>query len=122
MDNRTSKTSQRDKKNLLTEQLSNTTQNPDQLFYAMCNASIFGIGAALFQSHNGTNKMNLISAHSRLFRQPELRLFIHMRECTAIIYTLTEKWFLILGSKYPTVLFTDNKPIIFLHLEIHHLN
>ena len=37
-----------------------------------------------------------------------------MRECTAIIYTLTEYEFLILGSKHPTVLFTDHKPIIFL--------
>ena len=36
-----------------------------------------------------------------------------MRECTAIIYTLTEYEFLILGSKHPTVLFTDHKPIIF---------
>ena len=37
-----------------------------------------------------------------------------MRECTAIIYTLTENEILILGSKHPTVLFTDLKPIIFL--------
>ena len=37
-----------------------------------------------------------------------------MRECTAIIYTLTEYDFLIIGSKHPTVLFTDHKPIIFL--------
>ena len=37
-----------------------------------------------------------------------------MRECTAIIYTLTEYEFLILGSKHPTVLFTDHNPIIFL--------
>ena len=36
-----------------------------------------------------------------------------MRECTAIIYTLTKNEFLILGSKHPTVLFTDHKPIIF---------
>ena len=35
-----------------------------------------------------------------------------MREGTAIIYTLTEYEFLILGSKHPTVLFTDLKPII----------
>ena len=40
-----------------------------------------------------------------------------MRECTAIIYTLNEYEFLILGSKYPTVLFTDHKPIIFLFLQ-----
>ena len=58
--------------------------------------------------------MNLISANSRLFTQAELRLSTLMRECTAIIYTLTEYEFLILGSKRPTVLFTDHKPIIFL--------
>ena len=65
----------------------------------MCDASNFGIGATLLQSHNGTNKMNLISANSRLFTQAELRLSTLMRECTAIIYTLTEYEFLILGSK-----------------------
>ena len=80
----------------------------------MFDASNFGIGAALLQSHSGTNKMNLISANSRLFTQAELRLSTLMRECTAIIYTLTEHEFLILGSKHPTVLFTDHKPIIFL--------
>ena len=37
-----------------------------------------------------------------------------MRECTAITYNLTEYEFLILGSKHPTILFTDHKPIIFL--------
>ena len=58
--------------------------------------------------------MNLISANSNLFTQAELRLSTLMRECTAIIYTLTEYEFLILGSKHPTVLFTDHKPIIFL--------
>ena len=80
----------------------------------MCDASNFGIGAALLQSHSGTNKMNLISANSRLFTQAELRLSTLMREYTAIIYTLTEYKFLILGSKHPTVLFTDHKLIIFL--------
>ena len=101
-------------KKLLTEQISNTIPDPNQPFYAMCDASNFGIGAALLQSHSGTNKMNLISANSRLFTQAELRLSTLMRECTAIIYTLTEYEFLILGSKHPTVLFTDHKPIIFL--------
>ena len=101
-------------KKLLTEQISNSIPDPNQPFYAMCDASNFGIGAALLQSHNGTNKMNLISANSRLFTQAELRLSTLMGECTAIIYTLTEYEFLILGSKHPTVLFTDHKPIIFL--------
>ena len=101
-------------KTLLTEQISNCIPNPDQPFYAMCDASNFGIGAALLQSHNGTNKINLISANSRLLTQAEFRLSTHVRECTAIIYTLTEFEFLILGSKHPTVLFTHHEPIIFL--------
>ena len=58
--------------------------------------------------------MNLISANSPLFTQAELRLSTFMRECTAIIYTLIEYEFLILGSRHPTVLFTDHKPFIFL--------
>ena len=101
-------------KKLLTEQIANTIPDPNQPFYAMCDASNFGIGAALPQSHNSTNKMNLILANFRLFTQAELRLSTLMRECTAINYTLTEYEFLILGSKHPTVLFTDHKPIIFL--------
>ena len=101
-------------KTLLTEQISNTFPDSDQPFYAMCDASNFGIGAALLKSHNGTNKMNLISTNSRLFTQPKLRLSTLMRQCTAIIYTLTENEFLILGSKLPTVFFTDHKAIIFL--------
>ena len=101
-------------KKLLTEQILNTIPDPNQPFYAMCDASNFGIGAALLHSHIGTNKMNLISANSRLFTQAELRLSTLMREGTALIYTLTEYELLILGSKHPTVLFTDHKPIIFL--------
>ena len=80
----------------------------------MCDASKFDIGAALLQSHSGTNKINLLSANSRLFTQAELRLSTLMRECTAIIYTLIEYEFLILESKHPTVLFTGHKHIIFL--------
>ena len=42
-------------KALLTEQSSNTIPDPDQPFHAICDASNFDIGAALLQSHNGTN-------------------------------------------------------------------
>ena len=101
-------------KKLLTEQISNTIPDPNQPFYAMCNASNFGIDAALLQSHNGTKKMNFISAISGLFTQADLRLSTLMRDCTAIIYTLTEYEVMILLSKHPTVLFTDRKHILFL--------
>ena len=115
MDHRTSnKIRFQEIKKLLTEQISNTIPDPNQPFYAMCDASNSGIGAALLQSHSGTKKPNLISANSRLFTQAELRLSTLMRECTAIMYTLTEYEFLILGSKHPTVLFTDHKTLIFL--------
>ena len=70
-------------KKFLTEQISNTIPDPNQPFYTMCDASKFGIGAALLQSHIGTNKMNLILANSRLFTQAELGLSTLMRECTA---------------------------------------
>ena len=79
----------------------------------MCDASTFGILAALLQSHNVRNKMNLTSFMSRLITQAVVRLSTLMKECIAIIYTLTEYEFLILGSKHPTVFFTDHKPIIF---------
>ena len=61
--------------------------------------------------------MNLISANSRLFTQAELRLSTLMRECTAIIYTLTEYEFLILGSKHPTVFIhrPQNQSFFFSH-------
>ena len=104
-------------KKLLTEQISNTIPFPNRPFYAMCDASNFGIGTALIQSLSGTNKKNLILANFRLFTQAELRLSTLMRECTAIMYTLTENEILIVRSKHPTVLFTDHKPIIFLITE-----
>ena len=70
-------------KKLSTKQISNTIPDPNQPFYAMCDAS---------------NKTNLISANSRLLTQAELRLSTLMGECTAIFYTLTEYEFLILDQ------------------------
>ena len=98
------------KKILLTEQISDTISDPDQPVYAMCDASDFEIGAAILQSHKISNKTNLISANSRFFTQAELILSTLQGECTSFIYTLTEYEFLILGSKHPTILFTDHKP------------
>ena len=99
---------------LLIEQISSPNPDPDQPISIMCDTSNFGTRAAFLQSHSGANKMNLISANSRLFTQAELRLSTLMRECTAIIYTLRAYEFLILVSKHPTFLFTDHKSIIFL--------
>ena len=43
-------------KTVLTEQIPKIIPDPDQPFCAMCDASNFDIGAALLQSHSGTNK------------------------------------------------------------------
>ena len=111
-------------KKLLLEQISNTIPDPNQQFYAICDASNFSISAALLQSLNETNKMNLISANSRLFTQVELRLSTLMRDCTAIIYTLTEYEFLILGSNILQFCLQtiNHKPIIFLFTQKSNLN
>ena len=105
MDITTSKTLRR-KKLLLTEQFANTFPDPDQPFYAMCDASNFGIGAALLQSLQGTVETNHKSAISQPLTQAELRISTLMGECTAILYTVTNNEFSIFGSKHPTVLFT----------------
>ena len=86
----------------------------------MCDASNFGIGAALLQSHSGTNKMNLISANSRLFTQTELRLSnpyerVHSNH-THLFLVSNFPTIHTNQKKNPTDLFTDHKPIIlFLH-------
>ena len=58
--------------------------------------------------------MELISANSRLFLTTEFRLSTILRECSAIIYALSEYEFSIQGSKHPITLYTDHKPILFL--------
>ena len=43
-----------------------------------------------------------------------MRLSTLIRECSAIILALTEYEFLLRGSNHPIILFTDQKPIIYL--------
>ena len=49
----------------------------------------------------------------RMFSTTELRFFTKL-ERSAIIYALLEYEFLIQGSQYPIILYTDHKPILFL--------
>ena len=58
--------------------------------------------------------MELVSAKSRLFSTTELRLSTILRECSAIIYALSEYEFLIQGSKHPIILYKEHKPIFLL--------
>ena len=99
-------------KQTITKQLKITMPDTSKQFYIITDASKIGIRAALLQQHPIENKMNLISANSRLFTPIEMRLSTLIRECSAIIIALTEYEFLLTGSKPPIILFSDHKPII----------
>ena len=101
-------------KQTITKQLEITMPDTIKPFYIITDASNTGIGAASLQQHPTEKKMNLISANSRLFTPIEMRLSTLIRECSAIIFALTEYEFLLTGSKHPIILFSDHKPIIYL--------
>ena len=81
-------------------------------FEIVTDALNTGLGAALLQQNPIEKKMRLVSANSRLFTPIEMSTLI--RECSAIIFALTEYEFLLSGSNHPIALFTDHKPIIYL--------
>ena len=101
-------------KRTITHKLELTMPDTKKPFYIITDASNTGIGAALLQQHPTEKKMRLISANSRLFTPIEMRLSTLIRECSAIIFALTEYEFLLTGSNHTIILFTDHKPIIYL--------
>ena len=101
-------------KRTITHKLELTMPDTKKPFYIITDASNTSIGAALLQQHPTEKKMRLISANSRLFTPIEMRLSTLIRECSAIIFALTEYEFLLTGSNHPIILFTDHKPIIYL--------
>ena len=101
-------------KKTITHKLELTMPDTKKPFYIITDASNIGIGAALLQQHPIEKKMRLISANSRLFTPIEMQLSTLIRECSAIIFALTEYEFLLTGSNHPIILFTDHKPIIYL--------
>ena len=101
-------------KQTITKQIEITMPDTSKPFYIITDAFNTGIGAALLQQHPTENKMKLISANSRLFTPIETRLSTLIRECSAIIFALTEYEFLLTGSEHPIILFSGHKPIIYL--------
>ena len=87
--------------------------NAENFFNIQCDASNYGIGAAILQKTQ-FGKMEIVSTNSRLFSTTELRLSTILRECSAIKYALSEYEFLFQASKHPIILYTDHKPILFL--------
>ena len=101
-------------KQTITKQLEIRITDTNKPFYIITDASNTGIGAALLQQNPTENKMNLISANSRFFTPIEMRLSTLVRECSAIIFALTEYEFLLTGSKHPIILFSDHETTIYL--------
>ena len=101
-------------KKTITHKLELTVPDNTKPFYIITDGSNTGIGAPLPQQHPTEKKMKLISANSRLLTPIEMRLSTLIRECSAIIFALTEHKFLLTGSNHPLVLFTVHKLIIYL--------
>ena len=72
------------KKELTDGKLRLANPNSKKPFYFLCDASNYGIGAALLQK-NQFGQMEIVSANSRLFSTTELRLSTILRERSAII-------------------------------------
>ena len=87
--------------------------NSKKRFYILCDICNYGIGAALLRK-NRYGKMELNSANSCLFSTTELRLSTILRNCSAVVYELSEYELLIQGSQHLIILCTDKNPILFL--------
>ena len=90
-----------------------TIPNTKHPFFITVDASLFGLGAVLFQM-NETNKMKVISYNSRILNTQEQKLSALDRELLAIVYALQIYEFLIIGSPHPIYIFTDHnhKPLL----------
>ena len=101
------------KKELTDGTLRPAISNSEKRFHILCDASKYGIAAALLQKFK-FGKMEIVSANSRLFSTTELRLSTILPDCSAIIYALSGYEFLIQKLKHPMILYTDHKPILIL--------
>ena len=91
------------KKRTITHKPELTMPDTTKPFYIITDASNKGMGSALLKQHPTERKMKLVSANSRLFTPIEMRLSTLLRECSALIFALTEYEFLLTGSNHPIV-------------------
>jgi hypothetical protein len=79
-------------------------------FTVRTDASSFGIGAVLFQTHNGD--LHPVTCVSRKLLDRETRYSTIERECLAIVWALTKLSKYLWGRKFD--LETDHKPLVYL--------
>ena len=95
----------------LTSETELTIPNTKHSFFITVDASLFGLGAVLFQLKD-QNKMEVISYNSRLLNQQEQKLSILDRELLGIVHALQIYEFLITGSPHPLHIFTNHTPLL----------
>ena len=100
-----------DVKNSMTADTELTIPNTKHPFSITVDASLVGLGAALFQM-NEENKMKVNSYNSRILNTQEQKLSTLDRELLAIVYALQITEFLIIESPHPIFIFTDHKPLL----------
>ena len=95
----------------LTSETELTIPNTKHPFFITVDASLFGLGAVLFQL-NEQNKMKVISYNSRILNPQEQKLSTLDRELLGIVHALQIYEFLIIGSPHSIHIFTDHKPLL----------
>ena len=89
-------------KSFLTSDTELTIPDTKHPLFLTVNASLFGLGAVLFQP-NEDNKMKVISYNSRILNPQEQRLSTLDRDLLGIVHALQRQIneFLIIGSPHP---------------------
>ena len=98
-------------KRSLTSERELTLPKTKHPFFITVDASLFGLGAVLFQL-NEQNKMKVISYNSRILNSQEQNLSTLDRELLGTVHALQIYEFLIIGSPHPIHIFTDHKPLL----------
>jgi hypothetical protein len=95
--------------------------NTSKPFHIHVDASLYGIGCILIQEESKDEK-RIVSYNSRIFTPAEQKMATIHRELCGIIFALDTYEYLIIGSPFDIVVFTDHKPILFLFSKKGNLN
>ena len=95
----------------LTSETELTKPNTKHPFFLTVEASLFGLGAVLFQLIE-RKKMKDISYNSRILNPQEQKLSTLDRELLGIVHALQIYEFFFIGSPHPIHIFTDHKALL----------
>ena len=85
----------------------------EEAFYLECDASDYALGAVLEQRDERTGRMRPVAFYSRKFTAPELNYEIHDKELLAIVDSLKQWRYLLVGTHIPVTVYTDHKNLLY---------